>query len=128
MRDASRSKNRSRSLLSDKPSILSLSEIDLRAKSMKTIEHILTDFFDTVEKRRRAAIKANRPPPSIIRDLDDLAKICEILSLIGDEAKSTTEQARNQADSSTAEKLVEDPEYRDLLVKLYRRKCQLEGP
>jgi hypothetical protein len=127
MPDASRSKNRSRSLRSDKPRILSLSEIDLRAKSMKTIDHILTDFFDTVEKRRRAAIRANRPPPSIIRNLDDLAKIYEILSFIGEEAKSTTEQEANQPDLSTVKKLVEDDEYRDLLAKLYRRKCQLEG-
>jgi hypothetical protein len=130
MRADSLTNGRSRSLRgSTKPRTLSISEIELRVRWAKTIENILTDFIDNVERQRREAKKANKPPPAMIKSLDDLAKIWELLIFIVNQVQESIPQSTSQPDpieEKNKEKLLEDEEFRDLVVALHRRKLALQ--
>jgi hypothetical protein len=127
MRADSLTNGRSRSLRgSTKPRTLSISEIELRVRWAKTIENILTDFIDNVERRRREAKKANKPPPAMIKSLDDLAKIWELLIFIVNQVQDQSTSQPDTIKEKIREKILEDEECRNLVVALHRRTLAFE--
>jgi hypothetical protein len=100
---------------------LSLSDIELRKGWVETIDNILTDFFANVDRRQKEAKKAHKPPPLMIKSLDDIAKVWEMILFITKEVQECVPQSTYEPDPIMTKLLEEDPEARELNSKLHEK-------
>jgi hypothetical protein len=111
-----------------KSEVLSISDVKLRISWIEAADNILTDFFNNVERRRRETKKANKPPPLLIKNLDDIARLWEIINYIANEVQCCSPQQTYRKDpieEELEEILLEDEEYRLLKEALHDREQTL---
>jgi len=119
MPPVSRKNGKSRSLMgSKKQRTLSISDLELRVGWIETSDNILTDFFANVNRRRKEAKKAHKPPPLMIKNLDDMVKVWELIFLISNQVQECIPQSTYQSDPTLTKLLEVDPEAREIYAKL----------